>query len=113
MIALIQGRIPETTLQCIRYLRRELPESRVSVEVEKPNREGLRELAAEADLVFYSRTWAEVSHILTIGAGDTFVAGILFGVACHRRDWDLEQKLRFAVDLATRKVQIDGFAGLI
>ena len=33
----------------------------VSVEVEKPNREGLVELAAEADVVFYSKSWAEVS----------------------------------------------------
>ena len=32
----------------------------VSVEVEKPAREGLRELAAEADVVFYSKTWAQV-----------------------------------------------------
>ncbi|KAL6849572.1 hypothetical protein ACO1O0_009113 [Amphichorda felina] len=31
----------------------------ISVEVEKPGREGLPELAAEADVVFYSRTWAE------------------------------------------------------
>jgi ketohexokinase len=30
-------------------------------QVEKPNREGLVELAAEADVVFYSRSWAEVS----------------------------------------------------
>jgi len=56
-----KGRIPETTLQCIRYLRQVSPVSTISVEVEKPNREGLTELAAEADVVFYSRSWAEVS----------------------------------------------------
>lgn len=56
-----QGRVPETTLQCIQYLRRHLPQSRVSVEVEKPGRDGLRELASEADVVIYSRSWAEVS----------------------------------------------------
>ena len=48
----------------------------------------------------------------TIGAGDTFVAGMLFGLVCHARDWSQEQKLAFATELATRKVQIDGFAGL-
>ena len=53
--------MPKTTLACVRYLREMLPSAKVSVEVEKPGREGLRELAAEADLVFYSRTWAEVS----------------------------------------------------
>jgi ketohexokinase len=31
------------------------------VEVEKPGREGLQELAQEADVVFYSKTWAQVS----------------------------------------------------
>lgn len=54
-----EGRIPETTLQCIRYLRQVSPTNSVSVEVEKPNREGLLELAAESDVVFYSRSWAE------------------------------------------------------
>ena len=57
----VKGRIPETTLQCIRHLRMVSPASSISVEVEKPNREGLTELAAEADVVFYSRSWAEVS----------------------------------------------------
>ncbi|KAI1391199.1 Ribokinase-like protein [Hypoxylon trugodes] len=54
-----EGRIPETTLQCIRYLRQTFPSTKVSVEVEKPGREGLEDLAAEADVVFYSRSWAE------------------------------------------------------
>lgn len=55
-----QGRIPETTLQCIRHLRQVLPKATISVEVEKPGREGLVELANAADVVFYSRGWAEV-----------------------------------------------------
>lgn len=59
--ARMQGRIPETTLQCMKHLRASLPQCRISVEVEKPNRDGLRELAAEADVVYYSRSWAEVS----------------------------------------------------
>jgi len=37
----------------------------VSVEVEKPGREGLEELAAEADVVFYSKSWAEVGDLET------------------------------------------------
>ena len=60
-----KGRIPETTLECIQYLRKHLPGCKISVEVEKPNREGLAELAAQADVVFYSRTWAEVRAVST------------------------------------------------
>lgn len=55
-----QGRIPETTLQCVQHLRRHIPQAKISIEVEKPGRDGLEELAAEADVVFYSRSWAEV-----------------------------------------------------
>lgn len=51
-------------MQCIRLLRDILPTAQVSVEVEKPGREGLPELAAEADVVFYSRSWAEVQHLI-------------------------------------------------
>ncbi|KJZ80555.1 hypothetical protein HIM_00405 [Hirsutella minnesotensis 3608] len=159
-----EGRIPDTTLACIRLLRTKLPAARISVEVEKPGRPGLPELAAEADVVFYSRTWAEsrghrsaeaclkVEHrrqgsvglctwgadgaaalsqplgechhfpvrhqprdiavVDAIGAGDTFIAGMLFGLVVHRASWDLNQCVRFAVDLATLKVQREGFAGL-
>ena len=39
-----------------------LPKAKISVEIERPGRQGLVELAAEADAVFYSRSWAEVSH---------------------------------------------------
>ena len=55
-----QGRIPDTVLNCIRLLRNVLPKANISVEVEKPGREGLPELAAVADIVFYSRSGAEV-----------------------------------------------------
>lgn len=55
-----QGRVPDATLRYIRLLRDVLPNAQISVEVEKPGREGLPELAAEADVVFYSRSWAEV-----------------------------------------------------
>ncbi|KAI6383663.1 hypothetical protein MCOR25_000112 [Pyricularia grisea] len=54
----------------------------------------------------------DIRVVDTVGAGDTFIAGILFGFACHPDDWDLPRKLRFAVRLATQKVQKDGFGGL-
>ena len=56
-----QGRIPEVTVQCMRYLHQQFPSVKISVEVEKPARAGLKELAREADVVFYSRSWAQVS----------------------------------------------------
>ncbi|KAL2288740.1 hypothetical protein FJTKL_03414 [Diaporthe vaccinii] len=160
-----EGRIPETSLQCVRYLRHSYPRSRISVEVERPAREGLRELAAEADVVFYSKSWAEgegyasaeacltgecartprasllcctwgslgatakslptkqifnvtpepkvtVQIVDAIGAGDTFVAGVLYGLLCRRGEWTDQRIIRFAVDLATTKIQQDGFGGL-
>ncbi|KAM3517246.1 hypothetical protein NHJ13051_009152 [Beauveria bassiana] len=162
-----EGRIPETTLECIRILRRILPGSKISVEVEKPGRQGLRALAAEADVVFYSKVWAEdrgydsamdcltaepagqaslsvcpwgaggayaMSHLLgdqihcpveqqpdeitvvdSVGAGDTFIAGMLYGLTTggyENTPWDARRCVRFAVDLATLKVQREGFAGL-
>jgi ketohexokinase len=54
-----QGRIPDVTLECIRYLRKSASTNSISVEVEKPGRPGLEDLAAEADGVFYSRSWAQ------------------------------------------------------
>lgn len=66
-----EGRIPDTTLGCIKYLRRHpairLDRLRISVELEKPRREGLQALAYEADVVFYSRSWAEGEGYLSAG----------------------------------------------
>ncbi|OHE95940.1 D-sorbose [Colletotrichum orchidophilum] len=165
-----EGRVPETTLGCIRALRRVLGDgdgddaATVSVEVERPGRAGLRELAAEADVVFYSKSWAEDCGYLSaedclrkesltlpraslamvtwgaegawcmslkdrqlvkspvktpvkqvvdsVGAGDTFVAGMLYGLICQAETWDVAHKLGFAVALATLKVQREGFGGL-
>ncbi|KAL0779495.1 hypothetical protein CaCOL14_003979 [Colletotrichum acutatum] len=161
-----EGRVPETTLSCILALRRALGDDAVtvSVEVERPGRAGLRELAAEADVVFYSKSWAEacgytsaddclrkeslslprtslamvtwgaegawcispkdrqlvkspverpVKQVVdSVGAGDTFVAGMLYGLICQADTWDVTHKLGFAVALATLKVQREGFGGL-
>ena len=65
-----EGRIPATTLECMHYLRLHpafdsiesvvhRKQLKISVELEKPRREGLQELAREADVVFYSKAWAD------------------------------------------------------
>jgi ketohexokinase len=52
-------------------------------------------------------------HVVdAIGAGDTFIAGVLYGLLRHPSDWPLAQRLEFASSLATLKVQREGFAGL-
>lgn len=57
-----EGRIPTITVACMQYLKSH-PRLRdsltISVELEKPGRPGLQELVCEADVVFYSRSWAE------------------------------------------------------
>ncbi|QKX61087.1 uncharacterized protein TRUGW13939_08233 [Talaromyces rugulosus] len=160
-----EGRIPDTTLKCLQFLRRTQPSVQISVELEKPGRAGLDKLAAEADLVFYAKGWAQAcgyksmeeclrsqsrvtpkakylfctwgedgaalltrsdstcisvpalkiadSEVVdTIGAGDTFIAGIFFGLLCHYDEWEWARKLRFANELAGRKVVQEGFQGL-
>lgn len=52
-----------------------------------------------------------------MGAGDTFIAGMLYGLTQRGGSegglgWDARRCVRFAVDLATLKVQREGFAGL-
>lgn len=49
----------------------------------------------------------------SIGAGDTFVAGMLFALSHHKEDWSLGQKLAFANELAGRKVFQEGFDGIV
>lgn len=48
----------------------------------------------------------------SVGAGDTFLAGMLYGLICQTDSWDLGEKLNFAVELATLKVRREGFGGL-
>lgn len=47
--------------------------------------------------------------VSTVGAGDTFVAAVLYGMTRRAGEWDPWSVLRFAVALATRKVQQEGF----
>lgn len=56
----VKGRIPDVTLQSMQHLRQCFPLVTISVEVEKPDREGLQDLATLADVVFYSKSWARV-----------------------------------------------------
>ena len=48
----------------------------------------------------------------TVGAGDTLMAGMLFGLTCRADDWSLNRKLEFANELAGRKVVQEGLRGL-
>ncbi|CAG8151468.1 unnamed protein product [Penicillium olsonii] len=57
-LTLNKGRVPEVTIECIRYIRHRFPEASVSVEIEKPGRPGLQQLAEVADVVIYSKGWA-------------------------------------------------------
>ena len=189
-----EGRIPETTLECIRYLRghnvfndssgEKKLDLKISVEIEKAGRNGLQDLAHEADVIFYSSNWAKAegyesaemclrqqSKILSVGgsieerllicawgasgacaarcksgqdsngvdivqspafvssdkpivdatgAGDTFIASVLFGLICKGRtndvasvaekeSWSLRRTLDFANGLAGRKILQQGF----
>lgn len=46
----------------------------------------------------------------SIGAGDTFIAGMLYGLVWRDGDWDISTKLGFANRVAGMKVAQEGFA---
>lgn len=48
----------------------------------------------------------------TIGAGDTFIAGLLYGLIYRNDDWDFQKRLGFATRVASLKVQQEGFTDL-
>lgn len=87
----------------------ELP-SRTHVSVPAYTEEGSS--IVEYVFVPYISLRSPLNTVSTIGAGDTFVAGMIFGLMCRRDDWDLLTKVRFANELAGRKVFQEGFAGL-
>ena len=58
-----EGRIPDVTLSCIHHIRQTHGNVKISAELEKPGREGLQDLASVADVVFYSKSWAQVRSI--------------------------------------------------
>jgi ketohexokinase len=64
-----EGRVPDVTGECVGELRkmRGTEWVRISVECEKPERMGLEGAAEEADVVFYSRLWAEVWMAIKVG----------------------------------------------
>ncbi|KAH7318650.1 Ribokinase-like protein [Stachybotrys elegans] len=163
-----EGRIPNTTKECIQIVHQLHPDAPVSIEIENPGRAGLEELAGLADVVFYSRAWAQsrqyksaqeclkgeglqsptqkavslctwgeegaalykrpdgdlyqysaketgtgdVQVIDSVGAGDVFIAGILYAFLCRGTAWSHRESLMFAVNLATKKVQQEGFSHL-
>ena len=51
----------QTYLECIREIRCRWPDKLVSVEVEKPEKQHFEETVQQADTVFYSQHWAQVS----------------------------------------------------
>jgi ketohexokinase len=165
-----EGRVPEVLLECVKWLRKERPEVKISVECEKPERTGMTDVVQFADVVFYSRLWAEkngfdsaktfldsqkpgtrdgavlcctwgsggamavgkkeeeediwadvkawqaaeseqMQVVDTIGAGDTFIAGMLYALTNHE-EWELQRKLEFANQLAGKKVLQEGFDDL-
>ena len=62
--------------------------------------------------VFHQQAIALLIVISTVGAGDTFIAGMLFALTCFVDDWTLERKMKFANELAGRKVVQEGLRGL-
>lgn len=60
-----EGRNPITTHNCIAHLRNTQLDVHISIECEHPQRSKLMESAQLADVVFFSKLWAEVNTNLT------------------------------------------------
>lgn len=59
--------------------------------------------------VFHSSALAQAQVIDTVGAGDTFIAGVIY---CMSRGHTLLTSLKFSCEMASRKVSRSGFDGL-
>lgn len=55
-----EGRIPIVTAESVNWLRETLPMEKISVECEKPDRVYMASVSEHADVVFFSKLWAEV-----------------------------------------------------
>ena len=58
------------------------------------------------------KLWLIEQSLSTIGAGDTFAAGILYALYFYDSQRNTQQVLDFANELAGRKVCQEGFEGL-
>jgi ketohexokinase len=97
-----EGRIPQTTLQCMESLLRDYPEAQISLECEKPEREGMEALVdSYADVVFYSRSWA-------LAKGYASAADCVKGQANATRPFVTSPNLRvvLVVDIGDRSISI-------
>jgi ketohexokinase len=54
-----EGRVPQLLLRCVAQLRVRYPHFKISVECENPEREEMYLVAKTADVVFFSKLWAE------------------------------------------------------
>ena len=77
----------------------------------RPIRRRISKLSSESQDP-WKKSESMLIRISPIGAGDTFIAGMLYALNRKRKDWDLSRKLAFANRVAGMKVSQEGFAGL-
>ncbi|KAL5406321.1 hypothetical protein PMIN03_007886 [Paraphaeosphaeria minitans] len=54
-----EGRIPIVTEASVKWLSENVPSAKISVECEKPERDYMAHASSQADVVFFSKIWAE------------------------------------------------------
>lgn len=89
------------------------PPSNAAVNCTRQNHRGLS-LEISSSMLSYAMVQfsAADEHRSTVGAGDTFVAAVLFMLLLQPGKYSMEQMLRFANKLASDKIQREGFADL-